>query len=68
MKNSEPIQTPWYQIFIDYSHYKGGTYNVQTATVVNIDGAVLKVFTSKKRRAKQYANRFIKKLNQKLEK
>lgn len=68
MKNSETSKTPWFQIIVDYNHYKGGVYNLQTATVKTIDGRTLKTFTSKKRRAKEYANRFIKKLNQKIKK
>ena len=53
--------TPWFEIIINYHNYKGGINNLQTATVRNMKGQILKVFNSKKLRAKEYANSFIKK-------
>lgn len=57
----EAKNTPWYEILIQYHNHKGGVNNLQTATVKNMKGAVLKVFSSTKNRAKEYANQFIKK-------
>lgn len=47
-------------VFIQYKNIKGGINNLQVATVKNMNGTVVKVFTSKKHRAKEYATRFIK--------
>lgn len=55
--------TPWYEIQINYYSISGGTNNLQTATLKNMQGNVLKVFKSKKMKAKKYAENYIKKLN-----
>ncbi len=54
-------KTPWFEILIEYHNHKGGVNNLQTAKVKNMKGTVLKVFSSTKKRAKEYANQFIKK-------